>query len=316
MGENNVMIKIEDVSRRFGGTEALKSVSFSIKKGEIHALVGENGAGKSTLMKILAGVQTKDSGSIIVGGKEMVASNPIEARAAGISMVFQELNLFPQLTVFENIFITKEQKNKVGILKKNRMSKESIGILAGLETEHLISPSARVENLSVADQQIVEICRALSYGTDILILDEPNSALSEGESQALFKIIKSLRNKGITIIYVSHRLEEVFQIADRITVLRDGNYINTWNTSETNVNEIIAAMVGKRIEEMFPPRRDVEMSSEPILKVVELEKIKKLKKVSFDIHEGEVLGFAGLEGCGIEDIFQILFGLEKRTPAR
>ena len=180
----------------------------------------------------------------------------------------------------------------------------------------MIPPSARVENLSVADQQIVEICRALSYGTDIIILDEPNSALSESESQALFKIIKSLRNKGITIIYVSHRLEEVFQIADRITVLRDGNYIDTWNTSETNVNEIIAAMVGKRIEEMFPPRRDVKMSSEPILKVVELEKIKKLKKVSFDIHEGEVLGFAGLEGCGIEDIFQILFGLEKRDSGQ
>jgi ABC-type sugar transport system ATPase subunit len=310
------MIKFENISRRFGGTEALKSVRFTIDKGEIHALVGENGAGKSTLMKILAGVQTKDTGNITVADKELVASTPQEARRAGVSMVFQELNLFPQLTVFENIFITKEQKNKVGLLKKAKMARDSVDILSSLESEHEILPSSRIENLSVADQQVVEICRALSYGTDIIILDEPNSALSESESQALFRIIRNLSSKGITVIYVSHRLEEVFQIADRITVLRDGNYINTWNTKDTDVKEIIAAMVGRRIEEMFPPRRDVKMDSRPILQIVDLEKKDRLKKISFDLHEGEVLGFAGLEGCGIENIFQILFGLEKRDAGQ
>lgn len=312
MNDNGIMIKIDDVSKRFGGTEALKGVSFTIDKGEIHALVGENGAGKSTLMKILAGVQTKDSGSIVIKGNEMTASNPIEARKAGISMVFQELNLFPQLTVAENVFMTTEQKNFVGILRKNKMAKDSRGILASLETEHEIFPGTRVENLTVADQQVVEICRALSYGTDILILDEPNSALSESESQSLFKIIQSLRDKGITIIYVSHRLEEVIQIADRITVLRDGKYINTWKKEDTSVKELIAAMVGKRIEEMFPPMRDIDMGSKPILQVDDLTKKDKLNGVSFKLHEGEVLGFAGLEGCGIENIFQILFGLEKK----
>ena len=169
-----------------------------------------------------------------------------------------------------------------------------------------------IDTLPVADQQMVEICRAISYGTDILILDEPNSALSESESQALFKIIRGLRNKGITIIYVSHRLEEVFQIADRITVMRDGTYIDTWKVEDTSIKEVIGSMVGKRIEEMFPPLRDISKDALPILQVKDLNKTDNLKDINFDLHEGEVLGFAGLEGCGIVEIFRILFGLEKR----
>jgi ABC-type sugar transport system ATPase subunit len=309
---NGHLISIEGVSRAFGGTQALNDVSFTIGKGEIHALVGENGAGKSTLMKIIAGVQTKDSGKIFIRGQETSYLNPLDARKMGVSMVFQELNLFPQLTVYENIFITKEVKNKIGLLKKRKMTKDSKAILKSLASDHDILAYAPIESLPVADQQLVEISRAISYGTEILILDEPNSALSESESQALFKIIRGLRDKGITIIYVSHRLEEVFQIADRITVLRDGAYIDTWKVEDTSIKEVIAAMVGKRIEEMFPPLREIPKDARPILQVKDLNKTNVIKDINFELHEGEVLGFAGLEGCGIVEILRILFGLVKK----
>jgi len=306
---NGQIINIEGVNRSFGGTRALNDVSFTIDKGEIHALVGENGAGKSTLMKIIAGVQTSDSGKISIKGKEITYANPLEARKIGVSMVFQELNLFPQLTVYENIFITREEKTKIGVLNKSKMTRDSSDVLKSLAGDHNIPAYAAIETLTVADQQLVEISRAISYGTDILILDEPNSALSESESLALFKIIRGLRDKGITIVYVSHRLEEVFQIADRITVMRDGSYIDTWKVEDTSVKEIIASMVGKRIEEMFPPLRNISKDARPILKIKDLNKKGILKNINFELHEGEVLGFAGLEGCGIVDIFRILFGL-------
>jgi len=312
LSDNGVLINIENISKRFGGTHALDDVSFTIKKGEVHALVGENGAGKSTLMKILAGVEKKDTGKIFIKEKEMVALRPLDARKAGISIVFQELNLFPQLNVFENIFITREMKNAVGLLAKRQMAKESIKILKSIQSDHEISPQARIENLSVADQQVVEIVRALSHGSEILILDEPNSALSLSETQALFKVINDLKSKGITVIYVSHRLEEVFTISDRISVLRDGKYMGTWDKEKTTIKEIIAAMVGKRIEELFPDRRGITSANKVILEVKKLHKKRKLGSVSFKVQEGEVLGFAGLEGCGIEDIFRILFGLEKK----
>ena len=241
----------------------------------------------------------------------MTANNPIEARAAGVSIVFQELNLFPAMTVFENVFITREKKT-AGIINKAKMARESVNILHNIESDHEISPFAKVEDLTVADQQVVEISRALSYGSEILILDEPNSALSEAETLALFKVIRDLKARGITIIYVSHRLEEVFTIADRISVLRDGKYIGTYDKEKTTVKEIIAAMIGKKIEEMFPELRNVTENNKVILEIDNLKVKNKLKGISFKAHEGEVLGFAGLEGSGIDDIFRILFGLEKK----
>jgi ABC-type sugar transport system ATPase subunit len=309
----NTIIKIKDVSKRFGGTIALDKVSFSIDKGEVHALVGENGAGKSTLMKILAGVQIKDSGSIYIGGKKADINNPLDSKYAGISMVFQELNNFPHLTVSENIFMTNEINSGGGILNNRQMIKKSRELLKNLAKEHDINPVEVLGRLSVADQQVVEIVKAQSFGSNIIILDEPNSALSESESLALFNLIRSLKNKGITIIYVSHRLEEVFSIADRITVLRDGKYINTWNIAETTIKETINAMVGKKLKDVFPPERILDKDSEVVLEVRGLGSRKGLKSVSFKLHKGEVLGFAGLEDCGIEDIFRILFGLEKKT---
>jgi ABC-type sugar transport system ATPase subunit len=311
MSTDGVIIKINDITKNFGGTTALDGVSFEINKGEIHAIVGENGAGKSTMMKILAGVHKPDEGKVFVKDKEITVFNPNVAAEIGISIVFQELNLYPQLTVADNIFMNYEL-NSGGLLKKGKMAKESSKILKRLQQDHIIEPMTAVMNLPVADQQIVEISRAFLHGSEILILDEPNSALSESETLNLFKLIKKLKEDGITIIYVSHRLEEVFQISDRISVLRDGRYINTWVTKETDIKEIIAAMIGRKLKEVFPERNIINDDAKVILEVKGLSKKGSLESINLKVREGEVLGLAGLEGCGIEDIFQIIFGLTKR----
>jgi len=307
-----VMIKVENVIKRFGATVALNDVSFEIKKGEIHAVVGENGAGKSTMMKILAGIHKQDSGKVFIKGQEAEIANPLQARQLGISVVFQELSLFQDLTVADNIYFLNEKKGIVGFLKKRKMADESQKFLKRLQEEHLIDPRAIINDLSVADQQLVEITRALSHGSEILVLDEPNSALSEKESQNLFNLIKKLKDEGITIIYVSHRLEEVFTIADRITVFRDGLYIGTKKVKDTTVTEIITDMIGKEIDEIFPEKKSIDFGYEVVLEVKDLSKRNLLESLDFSVNRGEVLGFAGLEGCGIEDIFKMLFGLEKK----
>ena len=306
LSNNGTMIKVENITKRFGGTLALDNVNFEIKKGEVHAIVGENGAGKSTMMKILAGVYKQDSGKLYINGNEAIINSPMQARMQGVSIVFQELNLFPALSVADNIFMNNELKAPMGFLKKFRMLKASNDYLKLLIQDLHIDPSIAVNDLSVADQQIVEITRALSQGSEILILDEPNSALSETESQNLFKMIKKLKNDGITIIYVSHRLEEVFSIADRITVFRDGNYINTWNISEIEMSQVISEMIGKKINEMFPAKSKY-VSEEIIFQAKNISKKNKINSINFSVRKGEVLGFAGLEGCGIEDIFRIIF---------
>jgi ABC-type sugar transport system ATPase subunit len=312
VNDDGAIIKVANITKRFGGTIALDNVSFEIKKGDVHAIVGENGAGKSTMMKILAGVYKEDSGKLYINGVESQINNPLQARNYGISIVFQELNLFPELTVADNIFIENEKKGPLGILKKSKMAKESAKFLKNMQQEHFIDPMAFVNELSVADQQVVEITRALSHGSEILILDEPNSALSEKESQSLFKLIRKLKDEGITIIYVSHRLEEVFDIADKITVFRDGNYIGTKNIKETTVTEVISDMIGKKISDIFPVRKTVDFGNETVLEVKNLSKRNLLEPLDFNVKKGEVLGFAGLEGCGIENMFRLLFGLEKK----
>lgn len=312
MDNDGAIIKVENITKRFGGTLALDNVSFEIKKGEVHAIVGENGAGKSTMMKILAGVYKEDSGKLYISGIESHINNPLQARQHGISIVFQELNLFPELTVADNIFIENEKKGPLGILKKNKMAKESAKFLKNMQQEHFIDPLAVVNELSVADQQVVEITRALSHGSEILILDEPNSALSEKESQNLFRLIRKLKNEEITVIYVSHKLEEVFSIADKITVFRDGSYIGTKNIKDTTIPEVISEMIGKKISDIFPLRKIVDFGNETVLEVKNLSKRNLLEPLDFNVKKGEVLGFAGLEGCGIENIFRMIFGLERK----
>ncbi|MCI0626431.1 MAG: sugar ABC transporter ATP-binding protein [Acidobacteria bacterium] len=300
------LVKLEKITKHFGGVTALDGVSFSIRQGEVHAVVGENGAGKSTLMKILAGVHQQDSGRILLRGEPVMIRDPLSARRQGISIVFQELNLFPHLTVAANIFANRELVSWSGLLDERSMYGATQQVFGTMGIQ--ISPRCKVDKLSVGERQLVEIARTLQQHSDMIIMDEPNSALTEHESERLFEIVRRLRDRGITIIYVSHRLEEVFVIADRISVIRDGRYQGTWRTADTTMSQIVQAMIGRNIQETFPQRAPVS-SAALVLDVRNLRPIPETGPISFQLHAGEILGFVGLEGSGVEDIFRSLFGL-------
>ncbi|MDQ2684134.1 MAG: sugar ABC transporter ATP-binding protein [Chloroflexota bacterium] len=304
------MIRLEHITKRFGGVTALRDVSFSIAKGEIHAIVGENGAGKSTLMKILAGIYQPDSGQVYLRGEPVTLNSPLHARAQGVSIVSQELALFPHLSIAANIFANRE-KSHGGVLDKRTMRDEARQVL--VEMGVALDPMRKVGSLAVGEKQIVEIARTLHQQSDIVIMDEPNSALNAQESERLFEILRGLRERGLTIIYVSHRLEEVFAISDRITVVRDGQYQGTRIVAETTIPEIITAMIGRQLEESFPHRAPVAEDAPVVLSVRNLAAEPALRDVSFDLRAGEILGFAGLEGSGTDDIFNVLFGLRGPT---
>jgi ribose transport system ATP-binding protein len=303
------LIELVEVSKRFGGVLALDNVSFGIQRGEVHAVVGENGAGKSTLMKLLAGVQTPDSGAIRFEKREVSLRNPRAAREQGISIVFQELNLFPHRSVAANVFANREQAGPFGIARRRTMNEATRDVLRVMGVA--IDPQTTVERLSLGEQQLVEIARTLQQKSRIIILDEPNSALTESESERLFEIIRRLREQGVTILYVSHRLEEVFAIADRITVLRNGTYQGTYETARTSIAEIVAAMIGRSVDHSFPQRPPVADTAPVVLQVRELGRGRRLGPISFNARAGEILGFAGLEGSGINELFQTLFGLQR-----
>ena len=305
------LIQLDAVSKRFGGVTALDALSFDIRRGEVHAVVGENGAGKSTLMKLLAGVHTPDTGEIRLAGEAVRLSNPREARRQGISIVFQELNLLPHRSVAANIFAGRELTGGLGLVRRRAMNEASRQVLRTIEVA--LEPETLVGRLSIAEQQFVEIARTLQQDSRIIILDEPNSALTAAESQRLFEIVRRLRSEGRTIIYVSHRLEEVFAIADRITIIRDGSWQGTYRTADTSIPEVIAAMIGRRLEHSFPKRPPLDSAAPVVLSVRELKCAVHLAPISFDVRAGEILGFAGLEGTGVDELFHALFGLE---PAR
>src|SRR2546422_6479489 len=301
----------EGITKRFGGLTALDDVGFEMASGEVHAIVGENGAGKSTLMKILAGVERPDAGRILFRGDPLSLSGPLEARKLGISIVFQELNLFPHLTVAGNIFANRERTTLLGFLDERAMVDESRAVLESMGVG--MDPRARVSSLSVGEKQLVEIARTLEGRSSLIRSEEHTSALTGRESERLFEIIRRLRSGGATILYVSHRLEEVFAIADRITVLRDGRYQGTWRVSETDIPRIVRAMIGSKLEEAFPARRPIPASSPILLEAGGLRKDERLGPVSFALRSGEILGVAGLEGSGVETLFRVLFGLEEPT---
>lgn len=305
---DNVLLLMEGIDKSFPGVHALKKCRFELKTGEVHALVGENGAGKSSLVKVVAGVYSKDDGRILYKGKEVNISNPRAAQLLGISMVHQELDLMPHLTAAQNIFIGREPVRGLRIiLDENALNDKAQKIF---DMMHLkLNPRTKVADMSVANQQMVEIAKALSFNSEVLILDEPTATLAQMEIMELFRIVRQLRDKGVGIIYISHRLEELKQISDRITVMRDGCYVNTVPTEEATIDQIIKMMVGRIIYESSPEIPE-NSSQEIVLEVKNLNQGEKIKNVSFNLKRGEILGFAGLVGAGRTEVARAVFGAD------
>ncbi len=305
---SEVLVLMEGIEKSFPGVHALSQAYFELKPGEIHALVGENGAGKSTLMKVLTGIYRKEAGHILHNGKEVEPHNPRESQNLGISIIHQELNLMPHLTVAQNIFIGREPRQKVSFfLDEKSLNDEAEALFKSLHLK--LDPSIKVANLSVAQQQMVEIAKALSFNSEVLIMDEPTAALTESEIDELFRIIRQLRTKGVGIVYITHRMAEIKQISNRVTVMRDGRYINTVNTDEATIDQIISMMVGRTIYESSPvipenPSQDI------VLEVRNLNRGKVLQDVNFHVKRGEIVGFAGLMGAGRTEAARAVFGAD------
>lgn len=298
-------IEMKGINKSFGSNQVLKDAGFLLKDGEVHALMGENGAGKSTLMKILTGVYTRDSGTVLVDGKEVVYKSPQEAEKAGIVFIYQELNVLFDLTVEENLFMGKEITKKFGICDRKAMREKAKEVMDKMGVD--IPINAVMSDLSVGQQQMVEICKALMVDAKVLIMDEPTAALTQSETEGLFKLIKSLREKGVSIVYISHRMEEIFELCDRITILRDGTYVDTKFIKDITMDDIVKMMIGREIGERYPKREGVEIGEEK-LRVEGLTKEKKFKDVTFSVKAGEVLGVSGLMGAGRTEIMQAIFG--------
>ena len=298
-------IEMKGINKSFGSNQVLKDAGFLLKDGEVHALMGENGAGKSTLMKILTGVYTRDSGTVLVDGKEVVYKSPQEAEKAGIVFIYQELNVLFDLTVEENLFMGKEITKKFGICDRKAMREKAKEVMDRMGVD--IPINAVMSDLSVGQQQMVEICKALMVDAKVLIMDEPTAALTQSETEGLFKLIKSLREKGVSIVYISHRMEEIFELCDRITILRDGTYVDTKFIKDITMDDIVKMMIGREIGERYPKREGVEIGEEK-LRVEGLTKEKKFKDVNFSVKAGEVLGVSGLMGAGRTEIMQAIFG--------
>jgi ABC-type sugar transport system ATPase subunit len=317
MPTSNPIIAVEQITKRFPGVVALKAVSLEIRAGELHAIVGENGAGKSTLMKILSGVVTDFEGQLLLRGQPARFTGTRDAERAGISIIHQELNLVEELSAAANIFLGREKRGFLGLLHDRAMEEAAGRLLVELECH--ISPRQLVRELRVGDQQLVEIAKALSLETEILIMDEPTSALTEGEVARLFRVIARLRQKGVTILYITHKLDEVFRLADRITVLRDGQKIQTLRREETNPRQITHLMVGREIESVH--LGDARQPGEVVLDVRNLSlpwtghaRAWRLKDISFTLRRGEILGIAGLMGAGRTELLECLFGSSLERP--
>lgn len=302
------VLRLEDITKEFPGVKALDRMQFQLRRGSIHALIGENGAGKSTLMKVLSGVYTPDAGKIILDGEEIKVQNPLDAEKKGISIVYQELSVFHTTTVSENIFTTNPPRNKMGMIDYKTMNLEVRKILDSYGFTD-VDEKAKMRSLSVGRQQIVEILRAVQRKAKILILDEPTSALTEYETEVLMKIMRTLNREGVSIIYISHRLEEIFEICDTVTIMRDGCYIKTLDVEKTCKEELVKYMVGRDVVYQYGAGTS-EIKGE-LLRVENLCYKKELKNVSLVLHRGEVLGLAGLEGAGRTELLECIFGVKR-----
>lgn len=299
---------MKNIHKKFPGVYALKNVDFDLKSGEVHALLGENGAGKSTLIKVLGGIYRAEEGKIVIQGREMLINSVADARETGISIIHQEIMLVPNMTIAENIFMGREPTTRLGGVNYRRMNTEAQALIDGFGMN--IDASRKVATLSIAQQQMVEIVKAISAKAKIVVMDEPTSSLTDAEVEHLFALIKQLKAQNIGIIYISHKLEELFRICDRITVMRDGERVRTVSTEKTNRNELIKMMVGRTLDEYY-------IHTEHPLgdRVLEAKHIrgKSVKDGSFFLRKGEILGFAGLIGSGRSELMKSLIGIEKRT---
>ncbi|MEC9642953.1 sugar ABC transporter ATP-binding protein [Escherichia marmotae] len=305
---SETFLQMKHITKRFPGVLALNDVQFTLRRGEVHALLGENGAGKSTLMKILSGVYQPDEGEIVFEDQSVSFSEPLSAQRVGITIIHQEFNLFPDLTVEENIFIGREfcKKNRWRLDEKQQRQ-ATIEILQKLNLA--ISPDTLVADLTIAQQQMVEIAKAISVNAKILIMDEPTAALTETEIESLFRVTRLLKEQGTGIVYISHRLEELALIADRATVMRDGQYINTVDYECVKISDLIAMMVGRDLGNIYP-RREALQQRIPVLEVNGLTRKGVLNNIDFTLYRGEILGFAGLMGAGRTELARAIFGAD------
>ncbi len=309
---SNRMVVMNNITKQFPGVLALDCVNFEAEAGEVHILLGENGAGKSTLTKILSGVYNQTSGTITVDGEPYLVQNVKDAQEKGVNMIFQELNLVPHLSVSENIFLGRAPQ--IGFhIDWEKMNQEADKILKSLHVD--ISPTQIVKSLGIAKQQMVEIAKALSFKSKIIVMDEPTAALTNTEIEQLFATIRRLRDEGVCIIYISHRMEELMKIGDRVTILRDGKYVNTVKVQNTSMSELIRMMVGRTLEQKFP--KEIYEPGRERLRVEKLNQSKnKLQDISFQVRAGEVVGFSGLMGAGRTEVMRAVFGADSFDSGR
>ena len=305
----DTLVTMAGIEKRFPGVHALKDVHFDLQAGEVHALMGENGAGKSTLMKVLSGVYQPDEGTLQVFGEPMAFNGPRAAQDAGICIIHQELSLMNDLTAAQNIFIGREPRRRFGVLDEDRLNKDAAAIFAQMNLD--LAPTVLVGELTIAKQQMVEIAKALSFESRVLVMDEPTAALNDVEIAELFTIVRALRDKGVGIIYISHKMDELKQIADRVTVLRDGASIGTVEAADTPISEIISMMVGRSLDGEGLDLPDVSGAT-VALEVSGLKRGKDIRDVSFNLHKGEILGLAGLMGAGRTEVARAIFGADPK----
>ena len=308
MADCEYRIEMLDIDKHFGGLKALDKARLCVKPGEVHALIGENGAGKSTLIRVLSGVYARDGGTVKLEGKPVVFSSPKEGIEAGISVIYQEFALVQHLTVMENILLDDFRSD--GLVNWKDMKARALALLQELGFDNIINPNEKVMNLPVAYQQVVEICKALTRNATVLVLDEPTAVMTNREVDQLFRIIRDLKARGLSIIYVSHRLEEIFRICDRITVMRDGQYVDTVNTSEINQTQLVSLMIGRDLSTFFPPR-DHSKIGEEVLRVEHAKAGMAVKDISFNVRKGEIVGLSGLVGAGRTECVRAILGVDK-----
>ena len=305
----DILVSMEGIEKSFPGVHALNQSRFELRAGEVHALLGENGAGKSTLMKILAGIYAPDAGQILVKGRPVTIAGPRAAQQLGIGMIHQELNLLPHLTLAQNVFIGREPRRGVRFwLNEGALNAQTQQLFQSMHLN--LDPRTKVADLTVAKQQMVEIAKALSFHSEVLIMDEPTAALTEAEIDELFRMIAQLRDRGVGIVYISHRLEEIKRICDRITIMRDGHYINTVGAQDVTIDQIISMMVGRTIYEAAP-EVPAQSNRDVVLEVKGLNRAGVLKDINFTLKKGEILGFAGLMGAGRTEVARAVFGADR-----